>query len=476
MSVHCDDTAFCRTNDAAKEIGVTRQTLLRWLRENRVKGVRRDHNGWYLFTRADIARLRRWALCRNSGQVTDKKRRTVSRAPSFLAVDFFCGAGGTTRGLIDAGGYVIAGIDKDSRCEQTFVENNPNTTLDELKPRFLKRDIFPEAEDYPEGEQDALAAELDDIVRKYRSRVKTVPLLFAICAPCQPFTRLSKKELTDERKEGRRRDRSLLSEALKFVERFEPEMVLSENVSGIKDPRYGGVWDEFRETLGELGYVTGSKVVCTSKFGIPQNRKRSILMAVRRNLVRDERLSDVFGAELLVPDSDPDTLPMSVREAISHLPAIEAGETHQTVPNHRARSLSELNLKRLSCAKPGETNAYLEETDYGDLSLDCHRKVNNRLKTRCFSDVYTRMHPDRPSPTITTKCHSISNGRFGHFDEAQLRGISLREAAILQSFPDDYVFYPTEQIEPIARMIGNAVPPKLASFFAEYLKNSIRPD
>jgi DNA (cytosine-5)-methyltransferase 1 len=83
------------------------------------------------------------------------------------------------------------------------------------------------------------------------------------------------------------------------------------------------------------------------------------------------------------------------------------------------------------------------------------------------------MHPDRPSPTITTKCHSISNGRFGHYDMNQVRGLSLREAAILQSFPDDYVFYPDDQVEPVARMIGNAVPPKLARFFAGYLANSI---
>ncbi len=83
------------------------------------------------------------------------------------------------------------------------------------------------------------------------------------------------------------------------------------------------------------------------------------------------------------------------------------------------------------------------------------------------------MRPDRPSPTITTKCHSISNGRFGHYDQNQLRGISLREGAILQSFPENYVFYPNGQIEPIARMIGNAVPPRLAAFYAEYLVNSV---
>ncbi len=358
----------------------------------------------------------------------------------------------------------------------TYIKNNANVTIDCSSPRFLERDIFPSSEDYEEGQQSHLFTELESLIPLYRAQMKDIPLLFAICAPCQPFTKLSRKKLTEERKEGRERDRNLLTEAAKFVEYFQPELVLSENVADIKKPRYDGVWDKFCRIFENLGYVTGSKVVCTSKFGIPQYRKRSILMAVRRDLVRGERLADMSGSELLVPDADPDTLPVSVREAISHLPSIEAGETHRDVPNHRARALSELNRKRLSCAKPGESNAYMNNTKFGDLSLNCHRKVNKRLNTRCFSDVYTRMHPDRPSPTITTRCHSISNGRYGHFDQTQLRGISLREAAILQSFPDNYIFYPTDKIEPIARMIGNAVPPKLASFFAEYLTNSIHVD
>jgi len=181
-----------------------------------------------------------------------------------------------------------------------------------------------------------------------------------------------------------------------------------------------------------------------------------------------------MGTEMLVPESDPDAAIVTVRQAISHLPPVGAGEAHFSVPNHRTRSLSELNLKRLAAAKPGQSNAYMENTEHGDLSLDCHRRVNQKLAERCFSDVYTRMHPDRPSPTITTRCHSISNGRYGHFDVQQVRGISLREAAILQSFPDDYVFYPEEMIEPVARMIGNAVPPKLAAFYAGYLARSIR--
>ncbi len=296
-----------------------------------------------------------------------KKSNRGSAEPAFLAVDFFCGAGGTTRGLIGAGGYVMAGIDKASGCRETYVENNVNAFIDYSTPRYLDYDIFP--------------------------ATKT--------------------------------------------------------------------------------YLTGSKVVCTSRFGIAQFRKRSILLAVRRELVKSERLADLIGSELLVPEADPDTVMVSVREAIDHLPPIGAGETHATVPNHRTRTLSALNLQRLASAAPGQSNAYMENTEFGDLSLDCHRKVNRRLKVRCFSDVYTRMHPDRPSPTITTKCHSISNGRFGHYNTAQVRGISLREAAILQSFPEDYVFHPTDQIEPIASMIGNAVPPKLAAFFADYLVKSI---
>jgi DNA (cytosine-5)-methyltransferase 1 len=401
-----------------------------------------------------------------------KKHRQNSR-PKFIAVDFFCGAGGTTRGLIDAGGYVIAGIDKDFLCAKTYIQNNPNKTFDKRNPEFLHYDIFPKTLGYPSGQQRELYSRLDKLIASYRSKGGSVPLLFAICAPCQPFTRLSRSPMTERRLDRRTRDMNLLLQACRFVRRYRPELVLSENVASIRDPKYGGVWDDFRRRLSQLGYSTGSKVVCTSRFGIPQFRKRSILTGVRKQLIRVDRFADLLADELLVPESNPNTMTVSVAEALSHLPPLAAGAAHPTIPNHRTRTLSEMNLKRLASAKPGESNAYLEDTKHGDLSLECHRKVNRKLRTRCFSDVYTRMHPNRPSPTITTKCHSISNGRFGHYDVSQLRGISLREAAILQSFPEDYVFYPNDQIDPIARMIGNAVPPKLAAFFANYLVNSL---
>lgn len=394
--------------------------------------------------------------------------------PRFLAVDFFSGAGGTTRGLIDAGGYVIAGIDKDERCKDTYIHNNSNESIDYSSPRFLQYDIFPRSDPYLDGQQHLLIKDLHDHIEYYRAKVPGVPLLFAICAPCQPFTRLSKKKMSARRKEGRARDAGLLSEAAKFVAKFRPEIVLSENVAAIAHESYGGVWDQFRSDLERLGYVTGTRVVCASRFQIPQHRRRSILLAIRRKLVRPNAFSDLMRNELVVPEDDGSNVIVTVKEALEHLPPLGAGDTHPDVPNHKTRSLSELNLKRLSSAKPGEPNRYLTSTSHGDLTLRCLKEINQRLQQHCFSDVYTRMHPDRPSPTITTKCHSISNGRFGHYAEGQIRGISLREAAILQSFPEDYVFYPTNQIEPIARMIGNAVPPKLAKFYADFLVSCIR--
>jgi DNA (cytosine-5)-methyltransferase 1 len=395
-------------------------------------------------------------------------------APKFIAVDFFCGAGGTTRGLIDAGGYVIAGIDKDARCSTTYTTNNVNGTIDGAAARFMHYDIFPKNRLYKAGQQEELLKELKVLVPRCRAQAPRAPLLFAICAPCQPFTTLSKKEMSDERTAGRRRDKNLLREAAKFVEHFKPEIVLSENVQGIGDQRYGGVWDAFRKGLEKLGYATGTKVVCTSKFGIPQFRKRSILLAVRKDVVLPERYADLLHESLVVPENDPDSVMVSVEQAIGHLPPLRAGEEHARIPNHRARHLQEINYKRLSGAQPGESNAYMKNLPDGDLTLDCHRKVNAKLKDQCFGDVYTRMHPDRPAPTITTKCHSVSNGRFGHYDTKQVRAITPREAAILQSFPENYIFYPTNQLEPVARMIGNAVPPKLASFYAAYLSRSVK--
>ena len=386
-----------------------------------------------------------------------------TQSPKFLAVDFFCGAGGTTRGLLDAGGYVIAGIDKDESCRETFERNNNNnTTLDGNPPAFLALDMFPASSDYPQGQQHEVWDRLNTLIPYYRQLAPEVPVLFAICAPCQSFTRFIQRQMTHDRAKGRNRDRSLLSQTIDFVEKFNPEMIVSENVANIERGTYRHIWDEFRTQLSGQ-YDTGRGRVCTSRFGVPQYRRRSILMAVRR---LDEEAPALF--DLPVPTFDP-AAPSnpSVKDAIGSLPALDAGEKHDSIENHQCRDLREINRNRLKSVKPGESNWAFGKTEFGDLRLDCHRRLENKGK-RGFGDVYTRMHPDRPSPTITTRFHSISNGRFGHYDEEQVRGISLREGAILQSFPEEYVFY-GRGMDSIASMIGNAVPPKLSAFMAESL-------
>ena len=382
--------------------------------------------------------------------------------PKFLAVDFYCGAGGTTRGLLDSGGYVIAGIDKDTDCDDTYLRNNRNTTLDNANPAFLALDMFPTSPEYPQGQQQEVWNELMALIPHYRQMAPDIPLLFTICAPCQSFTKFVQRRMSDARTADRNRDRNLIAQTIDFIAQFQPEMVISENVAGMDKGNYRRVQTDFRYQLNEYGYRTGDSNVCASRFGIPQYRRRSILMAIKK-----QQTPNLY-FNLLVPDHDPDSSPNpAVEEAIGNLPPLKAGERHPHLTNHVCRNLIEINRQRLKSVKPGESNFGFAESVFGDLSLPCHRRLAQKGK-RGFGDVYTRMRPDRPSPTITTRFHSVSNGRFGHYDVAQVRGLSLREGAILQSFPNDYEFYGTG-MDSIARMIGNAVPPKLSFYMAKWL-------
>ena len=381
--------------------------------------------------------------------------------PHFLAVDFYCGAGGTTRGLLDAGGYVIAGIEKEKNCLITYRRNNRNTTLDRAEPSFLAFDMFPAEPNYPQGEQHEVWGKLRELVPRYRRMAEGVPLLFTICAPCQSFTKFVQRRMTADRAQSRDRDQSLLSQTVDFIDEFRPEMVISENVATIKGSRYGHVWSDFQRQLRDLGYAVDEGRICASNFGVPQYRRRSVLLAFR---IEDDSES---ASDPVVPCYDPETAPPSASTAIDGLPELQAGERCVTVANHVCRNLTDINRLRLISVKPGEPNFGFDDTPFGDLSLGCHRRLADKGK-RGFGDVYTRIHPDRPSPTITTRFHSVSNGRFGHYDDRQVRGLSLREGARLQSFPNDYEFY-GDGMDTIAKMIGNAVPPRLSAYMTRSL-------
>lgn len=377
-----------------------------------------------------------------------------------VAVDFFCGAGGMTNGLIRAGIHVLAGIDNQQQCEQTYIQNRNS---DETAPAFVCKNIFPRSREYPTGQQQEIAGQLHELIACYkkRSKLRRLNLIFAICAPCQPFTKITQIKMSEDRKFKRANDKNLLLTTIHLIKQFRPDAVICENVEGLSDGA-DSVLARFKRSLARYGYSFDARVVNAARFGVPQNRKRTIGIGVDRTK-RD------FAA--VVPESHQGKCRTpTVQQVIGHLPAIAAGEVHPTIPNHRARALTDLNLKRISCAPPGESNAYLADTPYGDLSLGCHRRLEKRAGAASFSDTYTRMAGDGLAPTITTKCMSITNGRFGHFDPKQNRAISPHEAALLQTFADDYVFYPEDSLDFTACLIGNAVPPKLAEYFGGMLK------
>ena len=323
------------------------------------------------------------------------------------AVDLFCGAGGLTQGLVRAGWDVVAGFDIEEGLSETYERNNPGAT-------FIRADVRDITVDWIEP---LLQGGVSD------------ELLLAGCAPCQPFSKQRQRRGLSERRDG-----ALLGEFARLVRALRPRAVLMENVPGIAAVAGFSAFRRFVHTLRGCGYSCDYRVLNARDFGVPQHRRRLVLLAIRDGLARLPVANEEVG-----PD-------VTVREAIGHFPEILAGEADASIANHRAAGLSSLNTRRIKATPP----------DGGDrrdwpkgLGLPCHRHQGVG-----FSDVYGRMWWDRAAPTLTSRCNSLSNGRFGHPE--QDRAISLREAAALQTFDDDYVFYgPNNHI---ARWIGNAVP------------------
>ena len=334
------------------------------------------------------------------------------------AYDFFCGAGGLTRGLLDAGIEVVTGIDSDGRCQSAYEYNNPGV-------RFLHADIS-EISPKSLGLKERSGG-YDDV-------------LFAGCAPCQPFS--------SQRKGDReRQDATLLGQFGRLVEAVLPRYVLIENVPGIVRVRGFSTFRRFLRMLDKNDYKCVSGILDAKHYGVPQNRRRLVLLAIRH---QDPSLPEPTHGDRYRPIR-------TVRQAISHFPAIVAGEHHPDIPNHIAASITELNLDRLRATPHdgGDRTSWPEH-----LRLECHKG-----NYKGHIDVYGRMSWDRPAPALTGRCHSISNGRYGHPE--QDRAISLREAAAIQSFPDAYEFFGYNKN--IAMQIGNAVPVRLAKHLGKQI-------
>lgn len=342
----------------------------------------------------------------------------VVQEDTTAVIDLFCGAGGLAYGLKMAGLHVAAGVDLDPNCKYPL-ETNTDAV-------FACRDVSDLApEDLTQWFGDASVRVL------------------AGCAPCQPFSTYSQSRKSVDHRW------TLLREFQRLAMAVRPEIVTMENVRGLATQ---AVWSEFVQGLEESGYtVSWSEVTCTD-YGIPQNRKRLVLLASQ------------FGRIELIEPTEKKIV--TVMDTIGDLPPIAAGEQFDGDPLHISSTLSSLNLRRMKASKPGGT-----WRDWpNDLRADCH--VRETGKT--YPSVYGRMEWNKPAPTMTTQCFGFGNGRFGH--PKQDRAISLREAALLQSFPRDYAFLKQDEqvsFKRLGTLIVNAVPPKLGEIIGQSIRQHL---
>ena len=327
---------------------------------------------------------------------------------SIGAVDLFCGIGGLSCGLKKAGIDVVAGIDLDASCKYAYEQNNAqfiNKSIDEVKGIEIKR-----------------------LLRGYDTKV------LVGCAPCQPFSSHQKDKINRKK----HKDWSLLYQFARIVSECKPHIVSMENVPELEKEI---VFTDFVKKLEELNYQVSYSVVNAADYGVAQRRKRLILLASKKKKIT------------IIPPTHKGQY-TTVKQIIGKLPKVAAGEVCKSDSLHRAPSLSPLNLKRIKASVPNGTWRDWPE----ELLVPCHKKDGGKS----YGSVYGRMGWDGLSPTITTQFICYGTGRFGHPE--QDRAITLREGALIQSFPSDYVFVaPDEQViqRSIAKHIGNAVPPRL---------------
>ena len=342
-------------------------------------------------------------------------------------IDLFCGAGALTHGFIKEGFNVVAGLDADKSCKYAYETNNPGAAFIEKKIEDVEAADLKQR--YPEGHVKILVG----------------------CAPCQPYSTYNRK------KQDRERKWELLSNFSDLISEVEPDIVSMENVPNLTTFRNGEIYQDFLDALEDNEYkVSPYPEVYCPDYGIPQHRKRLVLFASKPE----------YGKIKLLNRTHTPAKYKKVRDVISDLEPLEAGKTSQNDPYHKAAGLSELNLRRIKASRQGGT-----WRDWPDeLVAQCHRQESGNT----YSSIYGRMKWDAPSPTITTQCFGFGNGRFGHPE--QDRAISLREAARLQTFSDDYEFVHPDGPHPIKAIgcfIGNAVPVELAKIIAKSIKRCL---
>jgi DNA (cytosine-5)-methyltransferase 1 len=334
------------------------------------------------------------------------------------AIDLFCGAGGLTHGFLKEKIDVVAGYDIEPACRFAYTHNN--------RAPFIEADI-----------SKVSGTDLNSYWSKKDIRI------LAGCAPCQPFSAYSNgRNVSEDEKWG------LLYDFSRLVGETLPELITMENVPQLKKHT---VFKDFTNALISFGYDISVNEIFCPDYGIPQQRKRLVLLA------------SLFGPISLIKPTHSQKKYRTVRQTIADLPPVTAGETHPLDNIHRASKMNQLNMKRIQQSLPGGSWRDWDKR----LIAKCHRKETGKS----FPGVYGRMEWDVPAPTITTLCYGFGNGRFGHPE--QDRALTLREAALLQTFPRNYQFSPKDEhvnMREVGKMIGNAVPVKLGQIVARSFK------
>lgn len=342
----------------------------------------------------------------------------------FKAIDFFCGGGGMTCGLRQAGIDVIAGVDFDATVGPTYEYNNSGS-------KFVCADIKRLRSDYFE--------------KIFHVQRNDNHLIMVGCSPCQYYSIINHDTTKSEL------SKNLLRSFARFIDYYRPGYVLVENVPGIVTNK-DSILPEFLKKLAKCGYKNViRKVVNMSEYGVPQSRRRFSLIATR-----------IDGIKLNLPIKEDRVSVLADVLGVEHgFPKICAGHRDDTDFAHTTAGLDGKCLRRLEKTRH-DGGSRLDWANDSELQLKCYIG-----KDDSFRDNYGRMSWGKPAPTITTKFYSISNGRFAHPEED--RAISIREGATIQTFPKDYVLK-TNSIATAARIIGNAVPPEYARRLGETIK------
>lgn len=358
-------------------------------------------------------------------QGTESNQKSATKKLTAVAVDLFSGGGGLTYGLREAGFTVTAAVEIEKEACKTFERNHPNTILFQSDIRSLSGKQIQKTS--PSGTIDLIAA----------------------CPPCQGFSQLTAKYGRDDPRN------QLVFEVERLIKELEPKVFMMENVPGLAS-KGKDLLNKAMDSLRDIGYRISSEVLEVADYGVPQRRKRLVILGSRLgplNVPEPTHSRDALdGKAPWVTFKD--ALYPNARGKPKEFGQLGKGGDPRDYNWHVTRTLSPLNKERLRATKQGKSRANLPM----ELRPQCHKSSNSG-----FSNVYGRMQLDQPAPTITGGCATLSKGRFGH--PTLLRTISVREAAILQSFPEGY-FFDSPYIDYVCRIIGNALPPLFAEKIA----------